>query len=842
VARLWLSLAGVLSTCEPIPAINADGKFLSRLGDKFFFKAMRLSAIDGPMDFGRMLALRKRLDELKQAHTTGVVLTYAQAEPALGLAAQAGLYGLVELEVHPEELLSSAGFRSATRRLASAALVLREHPSLIGYLIDCPIDPDTLRERGFKRIRRRLSTLVDTLRRRDRRKLVALKHRPATCGLALLEEDFIYASLPALDPGELREYVIRLHNVAEARPLIIEFVEGLPGQDELVACAVGLGTAGVVAPAMRPAASIGGLGIRVLSAGEFLPFVMLNGSCPPMPSELPMVSVVICAYNAERTMRACLQSLRKLDYPNYEVVVVDDGSRDRTAEIAAEFPEFRLIRQANKGLSIARNVGMHAALGELVAYTDSDCVVDPHWLAFLVRTMIEKRFDGCGGPNYAPHEDGWVEGCVAASPGAPCHVLTANDRAEHLAGCNMIFRKVALLEIGAFDPQFTSAGDDVDICWRLLDAGFSLGFCPAAFVWHFRRNTVKAYYGQQRGYGRAEAALYLKYPERFNALGQVKWCGTIPGLARTVPGGSATQVAWSRDHVQLQQVRESQLSVFKVLPSTLEWNLASIVALVVSVSAGFTPLPALAMLLTSPLWALHYAFKAPLERCHEGMQSRLFVALLAYTGPMARTMARYRRRFGVGQRRLFDVPPRQRPQVEWIRRTMRLSYWNETWTTRDSLIERLAHFHARLGMPVLGHSGWSDFDLAVRTEPLTRIEFKTADEEHGGMRLKTHVAARIRLNPLAGLALGAGAVLTAAATVASLGTVAFALGALTFAAAVCSASEVVRSGRLAYRVIEQCAAELNLTPLGEPSREVGPAAAAIPERPQSSVEAYPAGR
>ena len=204
-----------------------------------------------------------------------------------------------------------------------------------------------------------------------------------------------------------------------------------------------------------------------------------------------------------------------------------------------DFPEFRLIRQPNKGLAVARNVGMQAARGEIIAYTDSDCVVDPHWLTIAVRSMVENNFDGCGGPNYAPHEDGWIEASCAASPGAPCHVLVAGDRAEHLAGCNMLFAKAALEKIGGFDPQFTAAGDDVDICWRMLDAGFKLGFSPAAFVWHFRRNTLKAYYGQQRGYGRAEAMLYPKYPERFNLLGQIAWRGVIPGLARTIPGGSS---------------------------------------------------------------------------------------------------------------------------------------------------------------------------------------------------------------------------------------------------------------------------------------------------------------
>ena len=268
----------------------------------------------------------------------------------------------------------------------------------------------------------------------------------------------------------------------------------------------------------------------------------------------------------------------------------------------------------------------------------------PHWLTLMVRAMAENGFDGCGGPNYAPHEAGWVEGCVAASPGAPCHVLVGDDRAEHLAGCNMIFRKAALLELGGFDPQFTAAGDNVDICWRMLDAGFTLGFCPSAFVWHFRRNTVKAYYGQQRGYGKAEAMLFPKYPERFNALGQIRWRGTIPGIARTYPGGALNRVGWTHRTDELQAVADAPLSVAKVLPLTAEWNAGCVVALALSLGSGITILPALAMLALGPIWALYYAWQAPLEKCHDSLGSRLFVAFLAWSGPMVRTWTRWKTR------------------------------------------------------------------------------------------------------------------------------------------------------------------------------------------------------
>ena len=808
--------------------VTSHGKFFSRFGQKFFFKAMRFAQSGDALDFPQKLAIRQRFEELSRGHTTGLILVEQQAEAILGIAAQAGLQVMVELPVTVEEVSSDRGLRDLVTRIVQSVELWHGDPALAGYLIDCPIDPATLRHRGLRQVQNRLGRLIQAIRRIDADCLVALKHRPATVGLALLDEDLIYAEMPALAPAELRAYVLRLHNLAEARPVVLEFGEGLPGQDEVVACAFGLGAAGVVAPAMQPAASPGSLGIRVLSAGELLPFVTLNGSCPPKPIETPMVSVVICAYNAERTMRDCLESLRKLDYPNYEVVIVDDGSRDSTAQISADFPEFRLIRQPNKGLSVARNVGAHAANGEIVAYTDSDCVVDPHWLTLMVRAMAENGFDGCGGPNYAPHEAGWVEGCVAASPGAPCHVLVGDDRAEHLAGCNMIFRKAALLELGGFDPQFTAAGDDVDICWRMLDAGLTLGFCPSAFVWHFRRNTVKAYYGQQRGYGKAEAMLFPKYPERFNALGQIRWRGTIPGIARTYPGGALNRVGWTHRTGELQAVADAPLSVARVLPLTAEWNAGCVVALVLSLGIGITILPALAMLALGPIWALYYAWQAPLEKCHNGFVARMLIAWLAYTGPISRTIARYRYRRnnrGSGQ---LETAARQRPTLDWRNGSVRLAYWSEAWIPRDGLLERIARHHAMVGRPTTVEPGWRDADLALEPGALTRVEIKTADEEHSGGRLKNHVAIRARLAGLtrAGLALSVSAAVGAA--ILGEGAAAAAFGIVAAGMIVCAASEVLETIRLAYRVVEQSASELGLVPLGIPTRAARRAVQAQP--------------
>src|SRR5690606_18721020 len=108
------------------------------------------------------------------------------------------------------------------------------------------------------------------------------------------------------------------------------------------------------------------------------------------------------------------------------------------------------------------------------------------WLLYLVEAMQEQGVDGIGGPNLTPASDNATAQCVALSPGNPSHVMFDDCLAEHLPGCNMAFRREALLAVGGFDPQFRQAGDDVDICWRMLAAGRRLGYAPGAMVWHHR--------------------------------------------------------------------------------------------------------------------------------------------------------------------------------------------------------------------------------------------------------------------------------------------------------------------------------------------------------------------
>src|SRR5439155_21961247 len=126
--------------------------------------------------------------------------------------------------------------------------------------------------------------------------------------------------------------------------------------------------------------------------------------CPP-ERRCPKIPVVVATYNAARTLGDCLESLRQLRYPDYEVIVVNDGSTDGSEPIIDRYP-FRAITTPNQGVSAARNEGLGAATGAIVAYIDSDARADPEWLSYQAAAFLESNPTGFAGPNLCPAEDG----------------------------------------------------------------------------------------------------------------------------------------------------------------------------------------------------------------------------------------------------------------------------------------------------------------------------------------------------------------------------------------------------------------------------------------------------
>ena len=578
--------------------------------------------------------------------------------------------------------------------------------------------------------------------------------------------------LPAPEP-EFRRYLSRLHTLAGDRPLVLtEFgIDSIrEGEDVQAAtlswqvrAALEMGAAGTVVFSCTDEWYTGGCEIADWAFGlvdrerrkkPAFHAVQRWYGAPGLPalSEYPKVSVVICAYNAERTMEACLESLRNLHYPDYEVIVVDDGSTDRTGAIADSFEGIHVIHQENKGLSAARNVGIAASPGEIVAFTDSDCVVDPDWLHYLVATFLQTGLPAVGGPNLPPPEDSLVAACVAASPGGPPTCCSTTRRPSTSRAATWRSGAKSLDEIGGFDPIYRAAGDDVDVCWRLQNRGYRIGFSPAAMVWHFRRNTVKAYLGQQKGYGKAEALLYFQHPYRFNALGTRAGSG---GSTAASPPSSrcAGPIIYGGVFGRglFQTLYEPPSTVLSYLPFTLEWNLVGALLLAYGAMRGGWAWLGAAPIALSWACCLWAAMRARVDPLAGGVQGRLLIAILTYLGPLLRSLERYR--WWVRGLTAAEPSESERPMQalpwSWRERAFSAAFWTEDGLEKETILHGLVDVLARRKYFVLVDQGWSEWDLEVHGGVWSRGRIRVCTENHGGERRVLRVKCALRTSRLA---------------------------------------------------------------------------------------------
>ena len=166
--------------------------------------------------------------------------------------------------------------------------------------------------------------------------------------------------------------------------------------------------------------------------------------------------------------------------------------------------------------------------------------------------------------------------CIARAPGGPTHVLLDDRIAEHVPGCNMAFRREALLAIRGFNPIYLRAGDDVDVCWRLQARGGKIGFAASALVWHHHRASVKAYWRQQVGYGEGERWLMAHHPEKF-LDGHMLWHGRIYSplpFVRSLWGARINAGVWGT--AAFPSVYRTDVHPFAFLPHSVKWQVLSI--------------------------------------------------------------------------------------------------------------------------------------------------------------------------------------------------------------------------------------------------------------------------
>lgn len=206
---------------------------------------------------------------------------------------------------------------------------------------------------------------------------------------------------------------------------------------------------------------------------------------------LQKVSVYIPAYNVESTITAVIQGLLKQTYPIDEIILVDDGSTDRTLIMALYYPVRIARHQFNRGLAAARNTGIREAKNELVAFLDADVVPDEKWLERLMRYFSQESMVMVGGLLVETIDktvaDRWRNRHLEQSHGSE---LIKNPL--FMFGNNGIVRKKAVEDVGWYSERFRTNGEDGDLSFRLKARGYKTLYDPKAICYHLREDNLRS--------------------------------------------------------------------------------------------------------------------------------------------------------------------------------------------------------------------------------------------------------------------------------------------------------------------------------------------------------------
>lgn len=757
--------------------IRPAAKFFLEGDKKFFVKGVTYGPFK-PDAEGNYLGRPEQVDAdlalMRQAGLNVVRIYHAPPPGFLDRCTNAGMHVLVTLpwEKHIEFLRERSIRKQIAQAVRATVSKYAGHPAILGYLVGNEISSTMARWLGARRVIEFVEELIRIGRTIDPDALFSYATYPPTEYLLPQNADFCCFNVYLHNQRDFEGYLLRLQNLTGEHPLILgEF--GMDtirhSQDEQaemlgwhIDSVVKCGLAGTIFFTWTDEWFTGGQEITDWAFGivtrERRPkkaFYMLeeklgrnDSTLPhrPLP-KTPFVSVIVCSYNGGSTLASCLDSLGKLNYPEYEVILVDDGSTDDTSYIAAQFSWVRYIRQSNQGLSHARNTGATAAKGEVVAYTDSDCMVDPDWLYYLIGTLVSGDYAGVGGPNVTPPAKNWIQACVAAAPGGPSHVLLTDVVAEHIPGCNMAFYRWAFEGVGGFDSEYRKAGDDVDFCWRIQQAGWVIAFSPTAIVWHYRRFTLRAFLKQQDGYGEAESLLRFKHLIFFGPTGTAKWRGQIYGTPR---------FSWFVNRPVIyhgmfgegffQSIYPTPQSDVAAYLSSIEWFALTIFLFGLGIFLPALRIVPYLMLGGTLCVALSYMVRASIEPKFDTAGARLLVMLLAFVQPLVRGFSRYftwlhfKRTPASVIRAHEHLPDRSRFAGSLSRRV----FWSEQGRDRHYLLGAVFELLDEEGWRYSTDSGWNEWDIQIYGNFWWSIALQTVTEYHGGGKCLTRVRLRSR--------------------------------------------------------------------------------------------------
>jgi glycosyltransferase involved in cell wall biosynthesis len=247
------------------------------------------------------------------------------------------------------------------------------------------------------------------------------------------------------------------------------------------------------------------------------------------------VSVIIPAYNASATIGRALEALSRQNYSQaFEVIVVDDGSGDNTADIVNSFTSVRFVRQENAGPASARNHGAKLARGEFLAFTDSDCIPHEDWISQLMAGFGRGLSPGTQGDS--PLQIGVVAGSYEiANPQsvlARCIFKEILWRHKHLmpdfpnsfGSYNFCVKKSVFDAVGRFNTGYRRAsGEDNDLSYKITGSGWRIYFQRKALVDHYHPAKLVKYLKEQFRHGFWRVKMYRDHPHMMRGDGYTYW-------------------------------------------------------------------------------------------------------------------------------------------------------------------------------------------------------------------------------------------------------------------------------------------------------------------------------
>jgi glycosyltransferase involved in cell wall biosynthesis len=760
--------------------VRIDGKFFAAGPERFAFRGVTYGTFaprgDGAQ-FPERALVKGDLARMREAGFS-VVRTYTlPTDDMLAASADNGLRVLADV-FYPDWRYLLGGSRRERRRVTreagkevrEASRRLAGDERVLALSLGNEIPADVLRWYGIGAIADTLRELVEIVREEDPGQLTTYANYPTAEYLPLESLDFLMFNVFLERQQDFRRYLTRLHHLAGDRPLVlgemgISAGGGPDGEreqadvlDTQLETAIERGVAGTCVFSWTDEWWVGGAPVTGwrfgLTRSDRSPRPALEAASRwnrrnvrDLDFQWPSISLVVCAHNAEASLGECLGHVCALDYPDLEIIVVDDGSSDGTAEIAMRHPAVRLIQNARRsGLATARNEGFAAATGDLVVYLDSDAYPTPEWLYYLALGFDAPDVGGTGGPNLPPPDDPRGAHVVARSPGGPVHVLTSDDRAEHIPGCNMAFWKLVLSEVGGFDPVYTRAGDDVDLCWKVLERGWKIGFHPAAVVWHHRRPGLHAYLRQQHGYGRSEALVEARHPERFTPAGTARWRGRIynsltPSFSlqriyRGTFGTAPYQSVYQAGGHLIDLLHQVGVPISALLLLSVPLALLS-PWLAIPAGLGLAALLVLAAVDTAQA-------QPPRGSAKSHLGFRLSVAVHHLLQPLVRSWARNRHR-GVARKDLGSHP-KLPAQVRRLRGGIVVVREDRP---RSEMATALLASLRRRGIRMVQPTGWEHYDARLLLSTFAYGELQTSSHPEGFVQIRIRL--RPRLRPLAAM-------------------------------------------------------------------------------------------